>query len=61
MKATVNLPIKCLNKFDRECDGFREEPTANSIVKGFCIFEVNGFCGADLKDFKKRTEKGEIS
>jgi hypothetical protein len=47
------LPIICEDKHNCECPGFREEKSVSSKGKGFCIFELNGYCGADARDFKQ--------
>jgi hypothetical protein len=46
------LPIHCDDNTDRSCRGFREELGVVSGGKGICTFELNGFCGADKRDFR---------
>jgi hypothetical protein len=50
------LPIKCKDKTDQTCLGFRGQPGFRVSKKEFCKFEINSFCGADGRDFKLSEE-----
>jgi len=47
MKKTI-LPIKCKDPLSRDkiCRAHRPHPKT-----GHCVFEINGFCGADDQDW----------